>query len=298
MEPTRGDGRSEVVSASGSGEIDRSLPPPPPPGQSPPPQPPSIPESCQRPLNRAFIPATVLVVVLPIVIWHLRGPWENPEAYLLEYRHTPTAPNWLNELAHPIGPIAVIVMLAALGWLMAEYWLRSWRNWWFVVLGALCLMGIYAAMGGRAGTTVYAVPDPGDPYWPNIEGWGFLLGAPIVYGALLVASGVAIHKINPSSIIALQSAIRVKSRFWLYVYSLIPGLLVFVAVFSWKLLTADSIRVFLEDSVFAVTVVVFLAVILSPILAIAAALLLSGMIVIWFVLFRSADFVLRRRVYW
>ena len=89
-----------------------------------------------------------------------------------------------------------------------------------------------------------------------------------------------------------------KSRFWLYAYSLIPGCLVVIVVIAWKLLTTHSIGTFLEDSINAAFVVAFFAVISSPFLAIGTALLLSGMIVIWFVLFRSADLMLRREVYW
>ena len=59
------------------------------------------------------------------------------------------APGWLNELAHPIGLVASLVVLAALLWLAAEYWLEPWRKWWFFVLGPLCRDGDLRRVGGK-----------------------------------------------------------------------------------------------------------------------------------------------------
>ena len=111
---------------------------------------PSPPEATRRrPPYRHVIPATVLAVVLPVGVWHLFGDQTDYSDDDLRLYFIWRAPGWLNELAHPIGLVASLVVLAALLWLAVEYWLEPWRKWWFFVLGPLYIMGIYAGLGGK-----------------------------------------------------------------------------------------------------------------------------------------------------
>ncbi|MXZ77294.1 MAG: hypothetical protein F4Z06_03310 [Acidimicrobiia bacterium] len=288
MEPNPGDKRLEDVSASDPDGIDRSLP-------APPSQSPSIPEeSPRRPRNRVFIPAAVLVVVLPIAVWHLLGQRD----YVSDPVYSLKAPSWLSELPHPVGLLAVTTVLAAIGWLVVEYWLRGWHQWWFVALGAFCLMGIYTAVGGREGTAGLGRPDPGDPGWPNVYGWAFVLAAPVVYGALLMTAGEAIHKINPAYIAAFKARTRIKSNFLLGGLLLVPGLLVLLVAIAWRFFSEPSIDTFLVEIVGSIIFTGFFMILLSPFYLVKAVLLIAGMITAWFVLFGSADAVLRRKSYW
>ena len=294
MDTRSSDKRLEDVSASAPDGVDRSLPPPPPPVSLPPHQPPSIPESYQKPRNRAFVPAAVLVVVLPTAVWHLRGHRD----YVSNPVYSLKAPSWLSELPHPIGLLAVIAVLGAFGWLVLEYWLRGWRHWWFVVLGALCLMGVYTAVVGRDATAGRGRPDPGDPGWPNAFGSGFFLAAPIIYGALLIIAARSIYKIDPAYIAAFKARTRINSDFLLCCLSLVPGLLALLAVITWKFFSEPSIHTYLVEIFDSIIFAVFFMVILSPFLLVKTVFLVAGMIAAWFVLFRSADWVLRREAYW
>lgn len=297
MEPNPGDKRLEDVSASDPDGIDRSLPPPPPPGSPPTPQLPSIPESLQRPRNRVFIPAAVLVVFLPIAVWHLMG-YQTVEEYLPYQYHSLKAPNWLNDLPHPLGTIAAFTVLASLGWLVVEYWLRGWRNWWFVVLGALCLMGAYTASGGRYGTAGIGRVSPDETDWPNILGWIFLLGAPAVYGALFLVAGIALLKIDPARLDAIRLPKSLKSRPLLVSLSFVPGWLVISVVVVWKATTAPSLDVLSEGIPELVAFIIIYALVLSPFMLFFIACAAACLFAIWLALFPSADLVLRRKRYW
>lgn len=297
MEPKPGDKRSEDVGTAAPDGIDRSLPPPPPPGSLPPPQPPSIPESLQRPRNRAFIPAAVLVVVLPIAVWHLMG-YQTVDKELPYQYYSLKAPNWLSDLPHPIGTIAVITVLAALGWLVLEYWLRGWRNWWFVALGAFCLMGAYTASGGRYGTSGIGRVSPDETDWPNIVGWAFLLGAPAVYGALIIVAGIALLKIDPASLDAVRLPKRLKSRPLLVSLSFVPGWLVICVVILWKATTTPSLNVLSEGIPALVAFVIIYALIISPFMLFFTACAAACLFAVWLALFPSADLVRRRKRYW
>ena len=287
MDPKSSDKRLEDVSASAPDGVDRSLPPPP--EQSP-----SIPESPLRPRNRVFIPAAVLVVVLPIAVWHLLGQRD----YVSDPVYSLRAPNWLSELPHPVGLLAVIAVLAAIGWLVVEYWLRGWHQWWFVALGAFCLMGIYTAVVGRDATAGRGRPDPGDRGWPDAFGSDFLLAAPIIYGALLIIAARAIYMIDPVYIAAFKAKTRIKSDFLLCCLSLVPGLLALLAVITWKLISEPEIHTYLLEIFDSMIFAVFFMVVFSPFLLVKTVLLVAGMIAAWFVLFRSADLVRKREVYW
>ena len=285
MEPRPTDGRLEDVSTDVPGEVDRSLPPPPPT---------SIPESCQRPRNRAFIPAAVLVVVLPIGVWHLVG----QRNYVSDPVYSLRAPNWLSELPHPVGLIAVTTVLAGIGWLVVEYWLRGWRNWWFIALGALCLMGICTAVGGREATAGLGRPDPGDPDWPKAFGSELLLATPVVYGALLTTAARALYKINPAYIAAFKAKTRIKSDFLLCGLSLVPGCLVVLAIVAWRFFSEPSIGTFFEEIVNSLIAAGVLLIVLSPFYLVLAGLLIAGVVTAWFVLFHTADWIRKRMVYW
>lgn len=215
----------------------------------------------------------------------------NPE-------HSLKAPNWLSHLPHPIGLVAIAAVLAALGWLVVEFWLRGWHHWWFVTLGAFCFMGIYTAVGGRAGTAGLGRPDPGDPYFPNVLGWAFLLAAPAVYGALLIAAGIAIHKINPAYIAAFKSRMRVSSDVLMCFLTLLPGCLVIGTVLTWKAATTPSIGPFLDKVAVSLLDILVLSFILVPAFLFLAGVLIAVMIAAWWILFGSADLVLRRKSYW
>ena len=284
MEPTRGDRRLEGVSASGSGEIDRSLPPPPQ-------------QKGENPPFRAIAVAAVLVLVLPIAAWHKIGYQTVDEGLPYRY-HSLKAPNWLNELPYPIGLVAVIVVLGALGWLIAEYWVLSWRKWWFVVLGALCLMGAFTAWGGRYGTAGIGQVNQEGPDWPNIVGWAFLLSAPAVFGALFIVAGIALLKIFPPRANAFQQPKRLKSKLLLVALSLVPGCLVICAVILWKVFTAPSLQILSEGILALVAFLVIYAAIISPFMLLFMACVAACLIFLWLLLFRSADLVLRRKSYW
>ena len=241
-----------------------------------------------------FIPAAVLVVFLPIAVWHLRGQRD----YVSDPEYSLKAPNWLSELPHPVGLLAVIAVLGAFGWLVLEFWLRGWRHWWFVTLGALCLMGIYTAEVGRDATAGRGRPDPGDPGWPNTFGSEFFLAAPVVYGALLIIAAGAIYKIDPAYIAALKAKTKIKSDFLLSGLSLVPGFLALLAVITWKFFSEPSIHTYLVEIFDSLIFAVVIMVVFSPFLLVKTVFLVTGMISAWFVLFRSADLVLRRKAYW
>ena len=182
MEPTPDDRHLVGVSASGSGEIDRSLPPPPSPDQLPLPKP----AAGRRPRYRLMIPGTMLVSCLPVATWHIYGHQTFDPSPIYLYQ----APEYLVELDHPIGLGSVIVAGAALGWLALEYWLREWRGGWFVILGLLSAIGVGTGIGGRVATAGVS--------GFNFGGAFFILGSPGIYVATTIGIGVVLYRIAAS----------------------------------------------------------------------------------------------------
>jgi len=58
------------------------------------------------------IPAVLLVVVLPVAVWHLFGD-QADHSDSSQTHFIWRAPGWLNELAHPIGLVAARTAFAA-----------------------------------------------------------------------------------------------------------------------------------------------------------------------------------------
>ena len=85
---------------------------------------PSPPEPTRRrPGYRHVIPAVGLVVLLPVAVWHLFGD-QTDYSDSVPLHFIWRAPGWLNELPHPVGLVASLMVLAALIWLAVEYWLE------------------------------------------------------------------------------------------------------------------------------------------------------------------------------
>ena len=169
----------EAVASALPGRVDWSLPPPPQ-------QEALAPEGGRRPRYRLVLPGGLLVASLPVAAWHLYGHQtvDPPGNYL--YR----APDSLVELDHPIGLIAVVAVLVALGWLALEYWLRDWRVAWFAILGLLSGLGISTGIGGRVITA--------GVYGFNFGGAFFVFGLPVIYAATAIAIGVIAYRIAGS----------------------------------------------------------------------------------------------------
>jgi hypothetical protein len=239
----------------------------------------------------------LLVVVLPIAVWDKIG-YLSVDEELPYQHHSLKAPNWLNELPYPIGLVAISVVLGALGWLAAEYWVRGWRKWWFVVLGALCLIGAYTAWGGRFGTSgrghVYADHIP----WGNIGGWIFLICAPAVFGALFTIAGIALQKVIPAQADAMRLPDRLRSKPLLVSLSLLPGCLVICVAILWAVFKKPWLEVLSEGVPALIAFVVFYAIVLSPFMLLFLALVAVCLIPAWWILFGSADLVLRRKSHW
>ena len=169
-------------------------------------------------------PATLLVVVLPVAIWHLFGDQTDySESSRLHFIWR--APTWLNELPYPVGLVSLLAVLAALVWLAWEYWRQSWRKWWFVVLGSLCMMGIYAGLGGRHATAGITEDD-----FINLYGWLSLLSAPGVFVLFFTILGVAVYKISPESTSIFLSKIHLKPNSRLVISAILLGGLISLGV--------------------------------------------------------------------
>lgn len=124
------------------------------------------------------------------------------------------------------------------------------------------------------------------------------MAAPVVYGALLIIAAGAIYKIDPAYIAALKAKTKIKSDFLLSGLSLAPGFLALLAVITWKFFSEPSIHTFLVEIFDSLIFAVVIMVVFSPFLLVKTVFLVTGMISAWFVLFRSADLVLRRKAYW
>jgi hypothetical protein len=284
MEPKQGDRRLEDMGIYGAGETNRSLPPPP--------QRPATQKSCQRPHRRALIAASALVVSLPITVWDLLGERVVDKNWLVEHRQAVKPPDWLAVLPDFVGLALTVALFAALGWLILEYWLQSWGKWWFIALGSLCIMGVLAALAGREATEAVPVND-----YPGFR-WIYVLAflyACVLSSILLVSSlykgdvqfvVLPFHKLkhfvkrHKNALLAIAGVLVALGIANVVVATIIPG----------NPITEAIAVLFLAPLVMGAMGAVFGSIVLIPFVIASFA--------IWFVLFRSADLVLRRKVYW
>ena len=291
MEPNTSDERLEGVSTSVPYGNDPSLPPPPP-GQPPPPQSPSIPASRHRPRNRAFIPAAMLVVVLPVYVWDLQGQRVIDESWMGERRQAVKPPDWLVELPDFVGLPLAIGLMAALGWLILEYWLQSWGRWWFIILGTLCVTGILAALTGREVTATEPIHD-----FPGF-GWLTVFAYLCAYVPLSILLGTSLYRSDFKFVVrSFLKLKRIVKRFK-YTILAIAGILVVFGITGVVVEAIDSGNTIAE--IFALLLLAPL--VMGAIGAVFALIVLLpfaiALVVIWFVPFRTADWVRKRRVYW
>ena len=261
-------------------------------------QPPPSEPTRRRPPYRHVIPATVLVVLLPVGIWHLFGDQTDYSDDSLQLYFIWRAPGWLNELAHPIGLVSLLVVLAALIWLAMEYWLEPWRKWWFFVLGPLCIMGIYAGLAGR-----YATKGITEDDYINVYGWLSLLSVPGVVAVFFTMLVVAASKVRPESTTRYLSKVGLKpTRRTAIVAMLLGGLTsagLSLGIAAAKTVASPSNSLSLNESI-------NLSLLFLPLLffvgvmglLVYLALLSGGLVLAWLALFRSADWALKRRSYW
>lgn len=232
----------------------------------------------------------MLVLVLPVAIWHLRGDQTRyPDAPYLHY--ILKMPAWLIELPNPIGLISVVTVLAALSWLVAEYWLCSWRRWWSVVLGMLCVLGMGAALGGREATL--------GTTGVNFVGGVFIMCSPGAFIASLILLGLVCCKIVESPVVPRSWTIhldrkKVAAYLWKTVAGLVAitalGVIIYSGLVEQEISTVQSALVGLSIvpifAIYSIIVILLYSFLLLPILA--------G----WFLLFHSADLVQKRRTRW
>ncbi len=260
---------------------------------------PSPPEATRRrPPYRHLVPATVLVVLLPVAVWHLFGDQTDYSDDELQLFFIWRAPGWLNELAHPIGLVASLVVLAALLWLAAEYWLEPWRKWWFFVLGPLCVLGIYAGLGGRYATAGITEDDE-----VNVYGWLSLLSVPGVVAVFSTMLVVAASKVRPETTTRYLAKVGLKpTRRTAIAAMLLGGLIsagLSLGIAAAKTVAAPSNSLSLNESInmslMFLPVLLFVGVMG---LLVYLALMSGGLVLAWLALFRSADRILKRRNYW
>ena len=242
-------------------------------------------------------PATVLVVVLPVAIWDLFGDQtdysESSRLYFI-WR----APTWLNELPFPVGLVSLLAVLAALAWLAWEYWRQSWRKWWFVVLGSLCMMGIYAGLAGRYATAGITEGD-----LVNVYGWLSLLSSPGVFFLFFSILGLAVHKISPEATSTWLSKIHLKPTRRLVISAIVFGGLISlgisIGITIAKALGLPDFRLRLNETIDAAVLYLPLLLVVGVLgLLVYLTLLAAGLVAVWLLLFRSTDQVLKRRNYW
>ena len=249
-------------------------------------------------LGHPLTPTVVLVVMQPVAIWHLFGDQTNysddsPQLYLV-WR----APSWLNELPHPIGLICLLTVLAARLWLAWEYWRQSWRKRWFVVGGSLCMMGIYAGLGGRYATAGITEDD-----FINFYGWLSLLSAPGVFVLFLTMLGVAVYRMSPESTSIWLSKVHFKPTRRLGISAILLGGLISLGI-SLGVTIERVVRI--PDFRFRLNEAIDAAVLFLPLLLVVGVLgllvyltlLAAGVIAVWSLLFRSIDWILKRRNCW
>lgn len=246
---------------------------------------------------KAYIPAAVLVVVLPVAVWHLFGDQtdysESDQLYFI-WR----APGWLNDLPHPIGLVSLLTVLAALIWLAVEYWLEHWRKWWFMVLGPLFMMGIYAGLGGR-----YATKGITEEDFINVYGWLSLLSVPGVLALCLTVLCMAAYKVRPEQTSAFLSKIGLKPTRRMTILAILLGGLtsagLSIGIAIAKTVASPSRSLTLNETIDLSLLYLPLLFFVGVMgLLVYLALLSLGLTLAWLLLFRSADWVLKRRVYW
>ena len=246
---------------------------------------------------RHVIPATVLVVLLPVAVWHLFGDqtdYSDSEPLYFIWR----APGWLNELAHPIGLIAALAVLGALIWLAVEYWLEYWRKWWFFVLGPLCMLGIYAGLAGRYATKGITEEDE-----VNVYGWLGLLSIPGFVALLFTILCLGALKVSPESTARYLAKVGLKpTRRTALAAVLLGGLIsagLSLGIAAAKTVASPSQSLSLNESInmslLFLPILLFVGVIG---LFIYLALMTMGLVLTWLLLFRSAEAVRKKRNYW
>ena len=284
MEPNTGNKRLEDVVASAPSELERPLPLPSP-RQSPPTR-----TYEQKVRRRLLIPATVLVLVLPVATWHLRGDQTRyPNELYLHY--ILKLPAWLIELPYPMGLVSVATVLAALCWLVVEYWLRSWRRWWSVVLGILCVLGMGAALGGREATL--------GTTGVNLIGGIFVMGSPGALMASLILLGHVCFKIVESPVFPRSWSIHLdRKKVAVNLWKTLAGLVVIsgigVTIYSGFVEQELSIA---QSALVGLSIVPIFA-FHSTIVILLYSFLLLPILAGWFLLFHPADLVQRRRTRW
>ena len=259
---------------------------------------PSPPEPTSRkPPYRHLIPAVGLVVLLPVAVWHLFGDQTDySESVPLYYIWR--APEWLNELAHPIGLICSLAVLGALIWLAVEYWLEYWRKWWFWVLGPLCAMGIYTGLAGRYATKGIAEED-----LINVYGWLSLLSIPGVLALFLTMLCVGASKVRPEATTRYLAKVGLKpTRRTAIVAFLLGGFIsagLSLGIAAAKTVASPSKSLTLSESIdltlFFLPLLLFVGIVG---LFVYLALMAMGLMLVWLLLFRSAERVLKKRNYW
>ena len=246
---------------------------------------------------RHVIPATVLVVLLPVAVWHLFGDqtdYSDSEPLYFIWR----APGWLNELAHPIGLVASLVVLGALIWLAVEYWLEYWRKWWFFVLGPLCMLGIYAGLAGRYATAGITEDDE-----VNVYGWLSLLSVPGVVAVFSTMLVLAASKVRPETTTRYLAKVGLKpSRRTAIAAMLLGGLIsagLSLGIAAAKTVASPSNSLSLNESINMSLMFLPLLLFVGVMgLLVYLALMSGGLVLAWLALFRSADRILKRRNYW
>ena len=280
MEPSPGDKRLEDVSASAPDDIDRSLPKPPLPLSSP--------KNCQRPRHRAFIPAALLVVVLPVATWEFHGERILDKSWMGERRRAVRPPDWLTELPEFVGIALTIAVLAVIGWLVLEYWLQSWEQWWFTMLGTLCAMGILAALIGREATASAPVNDNGFRW---LIAFAYLC-AFVPLSVLLVTS---FYKVKfKFAVLCIHTLSQFGKRFGNILAAIAGGLvgLGIVSIVLEKIHPGLLITEYLGALTLGLLFVGAFTTIVGLIVLTPFAIAFCG---VWLIMFRSADLVLRRK---
>ena len=251
----------------------------------------------RNPPYRHVIPAALLVVVLPVAVWHLFGDqtdYSDSEQLYFIWR----APGWLNELAHPIGLVASLVVLGALIWLAVEYWLEYWRKWWFFVLGPLCMLGIYAGLAGRYATKGISGED-----LINVYGWLGLLSIPGVFAVFFTMLCLGVSKVRPESTTRYLAKVGLKPTRRTAIAAVVLGGLISaglsLGIAAAKTVASPSRSLTLSESIdltlFFLPLLLFVGIVG---LFVYLALMAMSLTLVWLLLFRSAERVLKTRNYW
>lgn len=238
-----------------------------------------------------------LVVLLPVAVWHLFGDQTDYSDSVPLY-FIWRAPGWLNELAHPIGLISSLMVLAALMWLAVEYWLEYWRKWWFLVLGPLCMLGIYAGLAGR-----YATKGITEEDLINVYGWLSLLSIPGVFALFFTMLCVGASKVEPESTSRYLAKVGLKpTRRTARVAVLLGGFIsagLSLGIAAAKTVGSPSRSLTLNEtidlSLFFLPLLFFVGILG---LLVYLSLMTMGLVLVWLLLFRSAEGVLKKRNYW